>query len=106
PLSALEGDNVVNRSAKTPWYDGPSLLTLLEQLGVDNETTVGPLRLPVQWVARHGGNSADDFRGYAGRIASGELRPGDEVVIQPSGVVAQVKTIVAFDGAVDLAVAG
>jgi len=106
PLSALEGDNVVNRSAKTPWYDGPPLLTLLEQLGVDNETTVGPLRLPVQWVARHGGNSADDFRGYAGRIASGELRPGDEVVIQPSGVVAQVKTIVAFDGAVDLAVAG
>jgi len=106
PLSALEGDNVVNRSDNTPWYDGAPLLTLLEQLGLDSDAAVRPLRFPVQWVSRHGGDSADDFRGYAGRIASGELRPGDEVMIQPSGVVAHVKEILAFDRAVDLAVTG
>lgn len=107
PLSALEGDNVVNRSDKTPWYDGPPLLSLLEQLGgTDSEAAVRPLRFPVQWVSRHGGDSAEDFRGYAGRIASGELRPGDDVVIQPSGVAARVKEVLAFDRAVDVAVAG
>lgn len=106
PLSALEGDNVVHRSDTTPWYDGLPLLSLLEQLGVDQAVAAGPLRLPVQWVSRHGGDSAEDFRGYAGRIASGELRPGDEVVIQPSGVTARVKTVLAFDRAVDVAVAG
>lgn len=106
PLSALEGDNVVNRSAKAPWYDGPPLLSLLEQLGLDNEAAIRPLRFPVQWVARHGGESADDFRGYAGCIASGELRPGDDIVVQPSGVTARVKEILAFDRAVDVAVVG
>lgn len=106
PISALEGDNVVNRSDNTPWYDGPPLLSLLEQLGAESEVATRPLRFPVQWVSRHGGDSADDFRGYAGRIAAGELRPGDEVVIQPSGVNARVKTVLAFDRKVDLAVAG
>lgn len=106
PLSALEGDNVVHRSEKTPWYDGQPLLSLLEQLGLDSEAAARPLRFPVQWVSRYGGDSADDFRGYAGRIVSGELRPGDEVVIQPSGVTAHVKEVLAFDRAVDLAVEG
>lgn len=106
PISALEGDNVVNRSDKTPWYDGPPLLSLLEQLGVESEAAKRPLRFPVQWVSRHGGDRADDFRGYAGRIATGELRSGDEVVIQPSGVTARVKAILVFDRKVDLAVAG
>jgi sulfate adenylyltransferase subunit 1 len=106
PISALEGDNVVNRSSHTPWYEGPPLLTLLEQLGVDGAAAEQPLRFPVQWVLRHGGASADDFRGYAGRLASGELRPGDEVVVQPSGVTARVKSVLAFEREVDLAVAG
>lgn len=106
PLSALEGDNVVNRSSKTPWYEGPSLLSLLEQLGVESEATARPLRFPVQWVSRHGGDSAEDFRGYSGRLASGELRPGDDVVIQPSGVCARVKSVLAFDRSVEVAVAG
>ncbi|MVW72312.1 sulfate adenylyltransferase subunit 1 [Bordetella sp. 15P40C-2] len=106
PISALEGDNVVNPSAHTPWYDGPPLLTLLEQLGVDAAPVERPLRFPVQWVLRHGGSSVDDFRGYAGRIASGELRPGDEVVVQPSGVTARVKSVSSFDREVDVAVAG
>src|SRR5690606_365864 len=97
----------VNRSDKTPWYDGPPLLSLLEQLGgTTSEAAVRPLRFPVQWVSRHGGDCAEDFRGYAGRIASGELRPGDDVVIQPSGVAARVKEVLAFDRAVDVAVAG
>ncbi|MVW78971.1 sulfate adenylyltransferase subunit 1 [Bordetella sp. 02P26C-1] len=106
PISALEGDNVVNRSAHTPWYDGPPLLMLLEQLGVDAAPVEQPLRFPVQWVLRHGGARVDDFRGYAGRIASGELRPGDEVVVQPSGVTARVKSVLSFDREVDVAVAG
>ncbi|GAB1578387.1 sulfate adenylyltransferase subunit 1 [Bordetella petrii] len=106
PLSALEGDNVVNPSARTPWYDGPPLLSLLEQLGQANDAAGQPLRFPVQWVARHGGDSADDFRGYAGRVASGVLRPGDEIVVQPSGVRARVKQVLAFDRALDAALAG
>ena len=106
PLSALEGDNVVNPSSKTPWYDGPPLLNLLEQLGLASDTATQPLRFPVQWVARHGGDSADDFRGYAGRVASGVLRAGDEIVVQPSGVTARVRQVRAFDRIVDTAVAG
>ncbi|MCD0503185.1 sulfate adenylyltransferase subunit 1 [Bordetella petrii] len=106
PLSALEGDNVVNPSAKTPWYEGPPLLSLLEQLSQAEPTAAQALRFPVQWVARHGGDSAEDFRGYAGRVASGVLRPGDEVVVQPSGVAARVREVLAFDRAVDAAVAG
>ncbi|MBV7482258.1 sulfate adenylyltransferase subunit 1 [Bordetella sp. BOR01] len=106
PLSALEGDNVVNASTRTPWYDGPPLLSLLEQLGQANDAAAQPLRFPVQWVARHGGDSADDFRGYAGRVASGVLRPGDEVLVQPSGVAARVQELLAFDQAVDTATAG
>jgi len=106
PLSALEGDNVVNPSARTPWYDGPPLLSLLEQLDPAGVAAHQPLRFPVQWVARHGGDSADDFRGYAGRVASGVVRPGDEIVVQPSGVTARVKEVLAFDRALDEAVAG
>ncbi|HYG44362.1 MAG TPA: GTP-binding protein [Bordetella sp.] len=106
PLSALEGDNVVNASTRTPWYDGPPLLRLLEQLGLTDDASAQPLRFPVQWVARHGGDSADDFRGYAGRVASGVLRPGDEILVQPSGVSARVQQVLAFDVAVEAATAG
>src|SRR3546814_9216590 len=68
-------------------------LSLLEQLGLATDAPAQPLRFPVQWVARHGGDSADDFRGYAGRVASGVLRPGDAVVVQPSGVAARVQAV-------------
>ncbi|MBN3266011.1 sulfate adenylyltransferase [Bordetella bronchiseptica] len=106
PLSALHGDNVVNLSPRSPWYEGQPLLTLLEGLDLAGDGRDLPLRLPVQWVARHGGERADDFRGYAGRVASGVLRPGDEVVVQPSGVRARVQRVLAFDGELREAVSG
>jgi sulfate adenylyltransferase subunit 1 len=106
PLSALNGDNVVTPSARAPWYDGPPLLDLLEALDCDAVADAAPLRFPVQWVARHDGDRADDFRGYAGRIASGTLRPGDEVLVQPSGVPAIVRELRAHDRALSYATAG
>ncbi|MFJ1301472.1 sulfate adenylyltransferase subunit 1 [Pseudomonadota bacterium AL_CKDN230030165-1A_HGKHYDSX7] len=106
PLSALNGDNVVTLSARTPWYQGQPLLTLLEGLAVDDNDSAQPLRLPVQWVSREGGDRADDFRGYAGRVASGVLRPGDTVQVQPSGVSAVVREVRLHDRALDAAYAG
>src|SRR5690606_35470608 len=106
PISALEGDNVVHASIHTPWYRGPALLSLLESLEVEKQEDKAPLRMAVQWVIRHGGNSADDFRGYAGRISSGVLRTGDEIVVQPSGVRARVSRIVRSSQETSLAVAG
>ncbi|MGN6458670.1 MAG: sulfate adenylyltransferase subunit 1, partial [Achromobacter mucicolens] len=106
PLSALSGDNVVTLSGKTPWYDGQPLLALLESLDLSGDGRALPLRFPVQWVARHGGERADDFRGYAGRLASGVVRPGDAVTVQPSGVTAVVQEVRAFDRTLDEAVAG
>ncbi|SOE48617.1 sulfate adenylyltransferase subunit 1 [Orrella dioscoreae] len=106
PLSALTGDNVVSRSARTPWYTGAPLLALLESLPVDDARAGGPLRLPVQWVIRHGGSQIDDFRGYAGQVASGRLRVGDAVQVQPSGVPAVVKSLRTQAGQADAAVAG
>ncbi|MCP1404805.1 sulfate adenylyltransferase subunit 1 [Achromobacter insolitus] len=106
PLSALNGDNVVTLSPQTPWYEGQPLLALLESLDLASDGRALPLRFPVQWVARHDGNRKDDFRGYAGRVASGVLRPGDEIAVQPSGVTAVVREVRAFDRALDEAVAG
>ncbi len=80
PLSALEGDNLVARSANTPWYDGPALLEHLETVQVEAGDSGGALRLPVQWVNR----PDPHFRGFAGTIAAGEVRPGDAVVVLPS----------------------
>jgi bifunctional enzyme CysN/CysC/sulfate adenylyltransferase subunit 1 len=93
PVSALEGDNVVRRSARTPWYEGPALLEYLETLPVANIAASQPLRFPVQYVIR----PDSSFRGFAGRIASGVLRPGTNVVALPSGVKTRVKSIVAFE---------
>lgn len=93
PISALEGDNVVHRSPHTPWYKGEALLPLLESLETEGHAIDAPLRLPVQWVIRHGGSSLDDFRGYAGRVSSGRLSVGDEITVQPSGIQAQVSRI-------------
>jgi sulfate adenylyltransferase subunit 1 len=106
PLSALNGDNVVTLSPQTPWYEGQPLLALLESLDLASDGRALPLRFPVQWVARHDGSRKDDFRGYAGRVASGVLRPGDEITVQPSGVTAVVSEVRAFDRALDEAVAG
>jgi sulfate adenylyltransferase subunit 1 len=106
PLSALAGDNVVMASDKMPWYKGPTLIELLESLSVYDEEHQGPLRFPVQLVARHNGHEANDFRGYMGRIESGVVRKGDKLVVQPSGQTATVKDILTFDGSLDMAVAG
>lgn len=100
PISALSGDNVVRPSANTPWYQGPALLPHLESLTLRDDAANQPLRLPVQWVARHGGSEIDDFRGYMGEVASGVLRVGDAVQIQPSSVEARVARV--LSGGVEL----
>lgn len=106
PMSALNGDNVVTTSSNTPWYTGPVLLELLENLSPTQDVTSLPMRFPVQLVARHGGSRADDFRGYMGQVASGVLRRGDEVVVLPAGVPAVVQDLVSFDGSLEEVQAG
>ena len=101
PLSALHGDNVIDLSDRTPWFKGPSLLEHLETVDVTRDLTAPPFRLPVQLVAR----PSDQFRGYAGRIASGTIRVGDRVSAWPSGRAARVKRIVTYDGDLDVAFA-
>ncbi|KAB2900591.1 MAG: sulfate adenylyltransferase subunit CysN [Dokdonella sp.] len=94
PLSALHGDNIAAPSAHTAWYAGPSLLQHLEQVDASAGAGDGPLRLPVQWVCR----PDLDFRGYAGRILGGSVRPGDAIRVLPSGRQTTVARIVGFDG--------
>jgi sulfate adenylyltransferase subunit 1 len=106
PLSALAGDNVVTRGEKLGWYQGPTLIELLESLSVHDESHDEPLRFPVQLVARHNGHEADDFRGYMGRIEAGKVRKGDKLVVQPGGQTATVKDIQTFDGSLEQAVVG
>jgi sulfate adenylyltransferase subunit 1 len=106
PLSALAGDNVVERGDNMTWYEGPTLIELLESISVYDETHDAPFRFPVQLVARHNGHEANDFRGYMGRIESGKVSVGDKLVVQPSGVEATVKEIATFDGSLQTAVAG
>jgi sulfate adenylyltransferase subunit 1 len=106
PLSALAGDNVVTKSEKMPWYEGPTLIELLESLSVYEESHDDPFRFPVQLVARHGGHQAKDFRGYMGRVEAGKVHVGDKLTVQPGGQSATVKDIVTFDGSLDVAVAG
>lgn len=106
PLSALTGDNVVERSDKMPWYEGPPLIELLESISVYDESHNAPFRFPVQLVARHNGHEANDFRGYMGRIESGKVSVGDKLLVQPSGQSATVKDIVTLEGSHQSAVAG
>ncbi|MEA3220208.1 sulfate adenylyltransferase subunit CysN [Immundisolibacter sp.] len=103
PLSGLKGDNIVEPSARTGWYHGPTLMAFLESCEID-ETRLqhGPLRLPVQWVNRPN----LDFRGFCGLIASGTVRPGDRIRVQPSGRESRVARIVAYGGDWPQAVAG
>jgi sulfate adenylyltransferase subunit 1 len=85
PVSALFGDNVVDRSDRAPWYAGPTLLEHLEAVPVGTDPASQPLRLPVQYVIRPQSAAHRDYRGYAGRLASGVVRPGDRVVVLPAG---------------------
>ena len=84
PISALNGDNVVTRSANMPWYEGPSLLHHLEHVHVASDRNLVDARFPVQYVIRPQSDAHHDYRGYAGTVASGVLRPGDEVQVLPS----------------------
>ncbi len=103
PLCAREGDNIATRSARTPWYDGPALLDYLETVSVTRAAGApGGFCLPVQWVNRPN----QDFRGYAGTIASGVLREQQRVVVLPSGQQSKIASIVTADGKLDKAVAG
>ena len=106
PLSALAGDNVVDAGERMPWYQGPTLIELLEDLSVYDESHGAAFRFPVQLVARHNGHEANDFRGYMGRIEAGSVAVGDKLVVQPSGKSATVKEIVTFDGSLQSAGAG
>ncbi len=106
PLSALAGDNVVTAGDKMPWYQGPTLIELLESLSVYDESHDEPFRFPVQLVARHNGHEAQDFRGYMGRIEAGKVSRGDKIVVQPSGLSATVKDILTLDGSLESAVVG
>ena len=106
PLSALAGDNVVTHGDKMPWYQGPTLIELLESLSVYDEAHDEPLRFPVQLVARHNGHEANDFRGYMGRVEAGRVKRGDQVLVQPSGQVATVKDILLLDQSLESASVG
>ncbi len=103
PISALKGDNVVDRSARLAWHDGPALLEYLEgvEVSYDHPHDV-PARFPVQWVVKP---AVGDYRGYAGQLASGALRPGDEVVVLPGGRRTRIAGIDTFEGELDEAVA-
>jgi sulfate adenylyltransferase subunit 1 len=96
PISALKGDNVVEKSTNMPWYQGTTLMYLLENLHIGSDENHIDCRFPVQYVIRPQQTEYHDFRGYAGRIASGIYKPGDKVKILPSGETAEVKTIELF----------
>ncbi|GAA1031202.1 MULTISPECIES: sulfate adenylyltransferase subunit 1 [Amycolatopsis] len=106
PVSALVGDNVATRSEKTPWYDGPSLLEHLENVPVAPDPHDSALRFPVQYVIRPRTAEYPDYRGYAGQIAAGTVRPGDEIVVQPQGIRSRVERIDTADGPLEEAGAG
>ena len=106
PLSALAGDNVVTAGDNMPWYQGPTLIELLESLSVYDESHDEPFRFPVQLVARHNGHEANDFRGYMGRIEAGMVSKGDKLIVQPGGQSATVKDILTLEGSLQSAVVG
>jgi sulfate adenylyltransferase subunit 1 len=98
PISALNGDNVVDKSEHMPWYQGPTFLYHLEHVYVGGEENHVDARFPVQWVIRPMSDEWHDFRGYAGRVAGGVFKPGDEVTVLPSGFKTRVKAIHSPDG--------
>jgi sulfate adenylyltransferase subunit 1 len=106
PVSALQGDNVVDRSPSTPWYDGPTLLEYLEAVPVERDPATEAMRFPVQYVIRPQTPEHPDYRGYAGRVSSGIVRVGDAIVVQPQGLTTTVTGIDTFDGPLEEAHAG
>jgi bifunctional enzyme CysN/CysC/sulfate adenylyltransferase subunit 1 len=103
PISALKGDNVVERSDNMPWYQGPSLLYHLEHVVIATDRDMDDVRFPVQWVIRPMTDEHHDYRGYAGQVAAGVIRPGSEVVVLPSGRKTKIKAIDSYDGELDVA---
>ena len=101
PVSALNGDNVVTRSANMPWYDGPSLLHHLENVHVASDRNLIDVRFPVQYVIRPQSDEWHDYRGYAGQVAGGVLKKGDEVMVLPSGFTSRIASVETADGEVD-----
>lgn len=98
PISALHGDNVVNRSESMDWYQGPSLLWTLENVQISSDRNLIDARMPVQWVIRPQSDEHHDFRGYSGQIGGGVFRKGEEVVVLPSGFISRIKTISTLTG--------
>ncbi len=93
PISALNGDNIVEKSQKFPWYEGQSLLHLLENVELRSDINLSDARFPVQFVIRPQASELHDYRGYAGKIISGVYKKGDEVIVQPSGIESIIKAI-------------
>ncbi len=102
PMSALKGDNIIDASGRMPWYRGPTLMNFLESVEIEDDLQQKPFRLPVQWVNRPN----QDFRGFAGTISTGIVRPGDTLRALPSGRTSRVARIVTHDGDLEQAVAG
>ncbi|MEV4541632.1 sulfate adenylyltransferase subunit 1 [Micromonospora echinaurantiaca] len=100
PISALRGDNIVSRSANMPWYEGPSLLHHLERVHIASDRNLVDVRFPVQYVIRPQSTTVTDYRGYAGQVASGVLKPGDEVMVLPSGFTSRIAAVETADGPV------
>ncbi|MFI5172609.1 MAG: sulfate adenylyltransferase subunit CysN [Chitinophagales bacterium] len=98
PISALLGDNVVDRSKKMPWYEGPTLLYTLETVHIGSDHNLIDCRFPVQYVVRPMNNEYHDYRGFAGRIAGGVFKPGDEVMHLPSGLTSKISAIKVIEG--------
>ena len=101
PMSALQGDNVVTRSGNMDWYEGTSLLHHMEQVHIASDRNLIDARFPVQYVLRPYSNDIHDYRGYAGTVAGGSFKPGDEVLVLPAGFTSTVKSIDSADGPLD-----
>jgi sulfate adenylyltransferase large subunit len=106
PIAALTGDNVVERSERMPWWPGGTFLERLERIEIADDRDAAHRRFPVQWVIRPMTDEHHDYRGYAGEIAGGEWRAGDEVVVLPSGLRTRVASVETHDGPVEVAVQG
>ncbi|QOC94945.1 sulfate adenylyltransferase [Micromonospora craniellae] len=100
PISALKGDNIVTRSENMPWYEGPALLHHLERVHIASDRNLVDVRFPVQYVIRPQSTVVTDYRGYAGQVASGVLKPGDEVMVLPSGFTSRIASVETADGPV------
>jgi len=103
PISALHGDNVVDRSQNMDWYGGPPLLYHLEHVVIATDRNMVDVRFPVQWVIRPMDEAHHDYRGYSGQVAAGVISPGDEVMVLPSGAKTRIAAVDAFEGELEAA---